>query len=215
LQSEPDLPESSIPESGEKAPMAKYWWLNTIRGIAALLLGLGSLLSLELVLDSEQIQAMSLQFMGIYLFFSGIMSFIWGLTKRRKLGLWIVAGTLGVAGGIAFILNSSLEYFQSTELLLVVVGIIMLLIGLVHILGGFRLSEALGRRWASSHFFLGVVEIALGILALVSIFVTVDILRYLLSFWGIIAGAGLILDGRRLRRAATIRHAAHQNKEGA
>jgi uncharacterized membrane protein HdeD (DUF308 family) len=208
------LSQANPPEPGKDHFMAKYWWLNTIRGGAALLLGLGLLFSLELVLDSEQIQAMSLQFMGIYLFFSGIMSFIWGLTKRRKLGLWIVAGTLGLAGGIALILRSFLEYSQSTDLLLVVFGIIMLLIGLVHILGGFRLSEVMGRRWANSHFFLGVVEIALGVLALVSIFVTVDIMRALLSFWGIIAGAGLILDGRRMRRTATIRRSTQQNKEG-
>jgi len=207
--------QADPPEPGKGQPLAKYWWLNTIRGGAALLLGLGLLFSLELVFDSEQIQAMSLRFMGIYLFFSGIMSFIWGLAKRRKLGLWIVAGTLGLAGGIALILRSFLDYSQSTDLLLVVFGIIMLLIGLVHILGGFRLSEVMGRRWANSHFFLGVVEIALGVLALASIFVTVGILRTLLSFWGIIAGAGLILDGRRMRRAATIRRSAQRNKEGA
>jgi uncharacterized membrane protein HdeD (DUF308 family) len=207
--SQPDLPEPSIPEPGESQPMAKYWWLNTIRGAAALLLGLGLLLSLELVVESEQLQGMVVQFMGIYLFFSGVMSFIWGFSKRRKLGLWIVAGVLGLSGGITFILIPYVERQLSTDILLAVVGVIMLLIGLIHILGGFRLSEAMGRRWASSHFFLGLVEIALGVLALASIFVTVDNLRFLLSFWGIIAGTGLILDGRRMRRAG------HQNKEDA
>jgi uncharacterized membrane protein HdeD (DUF308 family) len=207
--SQPDLPEPSIPEPGESQPMAKYWWLNTIRGAAALLLGLGLLFSLELLLDSEQIRAMSFQFMGIYLFFSGVMSFVWGFTKRRRFGLWIFAGILGLAGGIAFILKPYLESSQSTDILIVFVGTIMLLIGLVHILGGFRLSERMGRRWAGSHFFLGVIEIALGVLALASLYVTVDSLRFLLSFWGIIAGVGLILDGRRMRRSA------HQHKEDA
>lgn len=160
------------------------------------------LLSLELVVKSEKIAGMVVQFMGIYLLLSGVMSFIWGFTQRRKLGLWIVAGILGLSGGIALILKPTFESSLSTNLLYTFVGIIMLLIGLIRILGGFRLSEVMGRRWANSHFFLGVVEIALGALALVSLFATVEILRPLLSFWGIIAGTGLLLDGHRMRRAA-------------
>ena len=70
------LSQANLPEPGKNQFMAKYWWLNSIRGAAALLLGLGLLFSLELVLASEQIQARAGQFRGFYLFFSGIMSFI-------------------------------------------------------------------------------------------------------------------------------------------
>lgn len=212
-QSENKPPEPVIPEPGEGQFLVKYWWLNTVRGAAALLMGLGLLFSIELVIESARLQAMTVQFMGIYLLFSGVMSFIWGLSKRRKLGLWLVAGFLGLAGGIGLIFRPYLNSASSEDLLLLaVVGIIMLLIGLIHILGGFRLSEQMGRRWTGSHFFLGVVEIALGILALASIFVTVDILRVLLSFWGLIAGIGLIMDGQRIRRSANVGRAT--NKEG-
>jgi len=86
----------------------------------------------------------------------------------------------------------------------------MLLAGLIHFLGGFRLGQTHGRRWSLGHEFLGLVEIAISILIFISIFVTVDKLRFLLSFWGLIAGVGLILDGLRIRRLSKALEASPQ-----
>ena len=54
----------------------KYWWLNFVRGVAALALGIGLLLPVELILKFDQVQTMLFQFVGIYLLFSGIMSLV-------------------------------------------------------------------------------------------------------------------------------------------
>ena len=178
----------------------KYWWLNLVRGIAALFLGLALLLPVEVILKVDRVQAMLFQFIGIYLLLSGIMSLIWGFSNRRRLGMWILAGALGLVGGIAFFLRSFLESYLSSSVLTIIFGLIMLLAGSIHLLGGFRLSETYGRRWSWGHEFLGIVEIGIGILIIVSLFVSVDNLRIILSFWGIIAGVGLIGDGIRLRR---------------
>jgi len=76
-----------------------------------------------------------------------------------------------------------------------------LLTGLIHLLGGFRLGQKFGRRWSWGHEFLGLVEIVIAVLVLLSLFVTVENLRILLSFWGVIAGVGLLADGLRMREA--------------
>ncbi|HSG15803.1 MAG TPA: hypothetical protein VLE70_05710 [Anaerolineae bacterium] len=107
---------------------------------------------------------------------------------------------LGLVGGVAFFLRSFLEGFVSIEILTAIFGLIMLLAGLVHFLGGFRLGKAYGRRWSLGHEFLGLVEVGIGTLLLISIFVSVENLRIILSFWGLVAGIGLIADGIRMRR---------------
>jgi len=178
----------------------KYWWLNFVRGIAALAIGIGLLLPIEVILEADNLQDILFQFIGIYLLLSGIMSLVWGLSNRRRFGLWIVAAVLGLVGGIAFILRSFLEGYFSATVLTVIFGLIMLLAGLIHLLGGFRLGKAYGRRWSWGHEFLGLVEIAIGFLLLASIAVEVEHLRIILSFWGLVAGIGLIADGVRMRR---------------
>lgn len=178
----------------------KYWWLNFVRGVAALALGLGLLLPVEVILKVDQVQTMLFQFVGIYLLFSGIMSLVWGLSNRRRFGLWLIAAVLGLVGGISFILRPFLEGFLSATTLAAIFGLIMLLTGLIHFLGGFRLGKAYGRRWSWSHEFLGLIEMAIGLLIFISFIVTVENLRIILSLWGIVAGIGLLADGVRMRK---------------
>lgn len=211
-------PDADIQQDGLKTPAevqsftAKYWWLNFVRGIAALFLGLGLLVPVEVILQVDRVQAMLFQFIGIYLLLSGIMSLIWGFSNRRRLGIWILAGALGLAGGIAFFFWSFLESHLPSSVLTIIFGLIMLLIGSIHLLGGFRLSETYGRRWSWGHEFLGLVEILIGLLIFVSLFVTVDNLRIILSFWGIVAGIGLVADGVRIRKQKISLEAAQASR---
>jgi len=211
-------PDADVQQDGLKTPAEvqsftiKYWWLNFVRGIVALFLGLGLFLPVEVIFQVDHVQTMLFQFIGIYLLLSGIMSLIWGFSNRRRLGMWILAGALGLVAGIAFILWSFLESYLSSSVLTIIFGLIMLLAGSIHLLGGFRLSETYGRRWSWGHEFLGVVEIGIGLLIFVSLFVTVDNLRIILSFWGIVAGIGLIADGVRIRRQKTTLEAAQASR---
>jgi uncharacterized membrane protein HdeD (DUF308 family) len=90
-------------DAGTGQSLVKYWWINLIRGAAALFLSLGLILGLGLALDDATLKSMLSQFIGIYLLGSGIMSFIWGFSNRKRWGLWFAAGTLGLLGGMAFI----------------------------------------------------------------------------------------------------------------
>jgi len=193
-------PKRTEPPGEVQTFTTKYWWLNIVRGVAALLIGIALLLPAEVLLKVDQVQSLLFQFIGIYLLVSGIMSLIWGFSNRRRLGLWILAGALGLAGGIAFLRRSTLEGYLSASVLAIIFGLIMLLTGLIHILGGFQLGEFYGRRWLRGHFFLGLVEIVIGLLIFVSIFIPVENLRIILSLWGLVAGIGLLADGVRMRR---------------
>ena len=139
--------------------------------------------------------------MGIYLLLSGFMSLIWGYSNRRHLGLWIVAGALGIVGEVLFLLRPVLEGYLTGSLLTVIFGLIMLLAGVIHVVGGFRLGEEYGWRFTGGHAFLGFVEIAIGLLTISSIAIPVAYFRILLSLWGLVAGIGLIAEGLTMRRA--------------
>lgn len=196
---ESDLQMKPAKNQGEAQGFARYWWLNFVRGIAALMLGIGLLLPVEVILEADRVHVLLLQFIGIYLLISGAMSMIWGFSNRRRLGLWLMAGVLGIIGGITFLLRPFLENAIAPTVIIVIFGFIMLFAGLVHILGGFNLSETYGRRYSWGHLFLGLVEIGIGLLVFVSIFISVENFRVILSFWGLVAGVGLIADGVRMR----------------
>jgi uncharacterized membrane protein HdeD (DUF308 family) len=189
-------------DTSSRQSLVKYWWINLIRGAAALFLGLGLILGLGLALDEMTLRSMLSQFIGIYLLGSGIMSFIWGFSNRKRWGLWFAAGTLGLLGGLAFIARPSIDGFLSPTVLAVILGTIIVLTGVAHILGGFRTEDRYGRKWAWEHFFLGLIEIGMGLVILASPILTVQVSALALSAWGLIAGIGLIADAIRLRRTA-------------
>lgn len=189
-------------DAGTGQSLVKYWWINLIRGAAALFLGLGLILGLGLALDEATLRSMLSQFIGIYLLGSGIMSFIWGFSNRKRWGLWFAAGTLGLLAGMAFITRPFIEGFLSTTTLTVILGSVIVLTGVVQMLGGFRTGDQYGRKWAWEHFFLGLIEIGMGLVILASTILTVQISALALSAWGLIAGIGLIADAIRLRRTA-------------
>ncbi len=181
-------------QSGSENLMARYWWIFLVRGIAALLLGL------TLVLEPETSRPKMIQYIAIYLLASGIFSFLWGFTVGRKLGLWTLAGSIGVVGGLAFLLLPKLGNPVEDYILAFLLGFIMLVAGLVHIFGGFRTGTEYGRVWSWGSILLGLVEIILGLMMLASPWVSVEMITLLGIIWGFTAGIGLIAEAFRSRK---------------
>jgi len=152
--------------------------------------------------ERDALRLALLQFIGIYLLISGIMSLIWGFSVRKRFGLWIFAGIIGVVGGVAYLIRPFVEGTLSYATLAIMLGLIIFLTGLIHIFGGFKTGSEISRKWGWEHIFLGAVEIGIGLLAMASTVVPVNILVTTLSFWGFVAGIGLISDALRLRRQA-------------
>ena len=77
----------------------------------------------------------------------------------------------------------------------------MALAGLIHVFGGFRMGERLGRRWTSSHVFLGVIELVLAGFIFFLPSIPFRATGIGLGIWGIVAGVGLLSDGYRMWQA--------------
>ena len=51
----------------EGRDFTRFWWLNLVRGVAALSLGIGLILPVEVIFKVDQVQGLLFQFVGIYL----------------------------------------------------------------------------------------------------------------------------------------------------
>ncbi|MFC2053038.1 HdeD family acid-resistance protein [Chloroflexota bacterium] len=179
---------------GSESMMARFWWIFLLRGIAALLLGI------TLLLQQDQTRSTMIKYIGIYLLASGILSFLWGISVGRHVGLWSLAGFIGVVGGLLFIFHSPLEDLITDLVLVLIFGLIMLIAGLMHIFGGFRTGTDYGRAWSWGSLLLGSVEIILAMMMLASSWVPIEIITIVGCIWGFAAGIGLIVEALRLRK---------------
>jgi uncharacterized membrane protein HdeD (DUF308 family) len=184
----------TVPSDDVKKPPGKYWWLTLARGVFALALGLGLFLP---IVDST---SNLLNFMAMYWLFSGISSISWGLRGARRKGLWFVAGIIGITGGSVILLRPRTVSIIAPEAFPVMLGVIALLTGLVHVFGGFQSRHSKESEWTLSSFLLGITEIGLGVLILVTLEDPHRALIWVAAAWATVGGVGLILLSIRQQR---------------
>ena len=171
----------------------KFWWLSLIRGIVALLLGIA------LLLIPVSGKHLLVRYMGIFWLVSGASSLRWGLHGARATRLWLLAGIVGVLGGLVLIFHQGLANYVELDKLLQLFALVAILTGLLHILGGYRIRQEHGSQWAWGGFFLGLVQIIMGVLILLSPQEVPPGLVYAAIIWAFIGGIGFIMDAIKLR----------------
>jgi uncharacterized membrane protein HdeD (DUF308 family) len=135
--------------------------ITLIRGFLAILLGS------ILLLQPDKTRVMLGNFMGLFWLTSGIVSLRWGVSGKRARVWSILAGVIGVMAGIGFLSRGFATEWVAEELLFSVVGGIVLLTGIFHIFGGFRVGDHQQRKWSITSFLLGIFEAVLGIMLIV------------------------------------------------
>ena len=112
-------------------------WITVVRGVMAIVLGLG------LAFSGDRAPAALVTFMGVYWMLNGLVTFQWGLlVEGPRRWVPLTAGAIGVVTGAVVLLVNG-----ETTFLLAILGIVIVLTGVVHILGGFELADVSGRRW--------------------------------------------------------------------
>ena len=165
-------------------------WITIARGVMAIVLGLALML-----LDGDRAPAALVNFMGIYWTASGLVTFTVAANlvgRRRRLGR--VAGAIGmVTGACVLVVN------VGTGFLLAILGVVIALTGLAHLLGGFELADASGRRWRPG-VPLGILELALGLTLLLTSENKGSLSTWLASIWAVLGGVVLVCDALVIRR---------------
>lgn len=175
------------------AAMAKLWWLSLIRGAVALGLGLALLLAPDLG------RPLLAQYMGMYWMASGLLSIVWGVRGARFTRLWLLAGCVGMLGGLAIVVRPLYAPPMDVRLVVTLFGMVAVLTGLLHMAGGYRVRREFGPRWSRGSFLLGLVQLMLGLLVLFAPGKVPTIVVVMAVSWAVIGGLGLIRDALSLR----------------
>ncbi len=176
------------------------FWITLLRGMLAVALGVA------LFFQPDKARPMLVSYMGMFWLVSGIVSLRWGVHGERARGLSLLAGAIGVLAGIGMLTRRWTIGVENEEILLMTVGLVILLTGLMHIFGGFRTgpeeTHLLGkkRKWSWTSFLLGLFEIVLGLMLVISPLEHGSVVHFSVSIWALVAGAILIGDAVRLRR---------------
>ena len=172
--------------------MQRFWLLNLIRGIVALMVGV-------LILAWPDVGGkLFVNFLAVFWLTSGVMILQWGFTVHQRRGLWLVAGTVGTIVGVALLLRYFYQRYLDPASAVRLLGALALFVGLINLLGGFRTSsttreEGIGRG------ILGAFEVGLGLL-LITIDALGPVSRLLAGGWAFVGGIILILQAVQIRR---------------
>ena len=182
------------------------FWITLIRGMLAIALGVA------LVFQPDKARPMLVSFMGMFWLVSGIVSLRWGVHGERAKGLSLLAGAAGVLAGTGMLSRRFTMGMVGEDVLLSVVGLIIVLTGLMHIFGGFRTgpeetnllsrsrSRIRPRAWSWTAFLLGLFEIVLGVILVISPMDRGPVIYFVASVWALVGGTILIGNALRLRR---------------
>src|SRR5688500_17530225 len=112
-------------------------WITFVRGAMAIALGLA------LALHHDRAPAALANFMGVYWILSGVVTLQFSLMAERRHRLFpLMAGAIGIVTGLVVLLAD-----VGTTFLLSILGVVIVLTGIVHLLGGFELADVSGRQW--------------------------------------------------------------------
>ena len=139
-----------------------HWSVNLIRGLSAILLAV-----LLLVNGQGSIQRFT-QFLGIFWLIIGLTYLMNAREERKLKPLMLVLGVVTILGGLVALNWPLLTSRFDLSTLTILAGSLILILGLLHVFGGFPAGSILGRRRDWGSLILGLLEIALGISALVS-----------------------------------------------
>jgi uncharacterized membrane protein HdeD (DUF308 family) len=140
--------------------MQRLWWLNLVRGIVALIVGI-------LIFGWPGIATrIFVNFMAIFWLASGLMSLQWGFSTRQKNGLWLVAGVVGIIIGSAILLRYFYQRYIDPAVALRILGALALFMGLINVFGGFITAD-MTREQSIGRLILGFFELGLGLFLII------------------------------------------------
>ena len=170
------------------------FWVTLFRSILALILGLA------LLINQEFARPLLANFMGIYWISAGLISLRYGPSGERGGKSHFLVGLVGILAGVAVIGRRVASNWLDERLVITALGGVIILTGVLHVFGGFRMADGIRhRRWTSTT--LGVFEILLGVTLLIEqTQINRPGLQLALMAWALLGGAILMLDAFRTRR---------------
>jgi uncharacterized membrane protein HdeD (DUF308 family) len=170
--------------------------ITLIRGLLAISLGA------VLLFQPDKTRPILANFMGMFWLASGIISLRWSASGERSKRLGILAGAIGVLAGLGMLSRGLTDAWIRQDILFSLIGVLILLTGILHAFGGFRVGDENSRKWSLTSLLLGIFEIVLGIMLIIEPMGRSTFLYLAASIWALVGGFILISDAVRMRKPA-------------
>ena len=176
--------------------------LNPIVGITLLRGLFATILGFALIFQPEKTTPMLGNFMGMFWLSSGVISLRWGASGERARGWALLAGAIGVFAGVAMLSRNLLDDYISRDVMLSLLGVVIVLTGVLHTFGGFKIGDKQHRKLLVTSVILGVFEIVLGVMLIIEPLGRSTFFYMAATIWALVGGFILIGDAFRLHKAA-------------
>jgi uncharacterized membrane protein HdeD (DUF308 family) len=170
--------------------LARNWWAIVLRGIFAILFGIGTFLWPGITL------AVLVLLYGVYLFVDGILAVLWALARRREGSFsWEVflAGLASLAAGVVTLLWPGV----TAVALLYLIAVWAIVRGVFEILAAFHLRRELSNEWLLA--LNGALSILFGVVLIAAPVAGALAALWLIGSFAIVVGILMIALGIRLK----------------
>jgi uncharacterized membrane protein HdeD (DUF308 family) len=171
------------------------FWIAILRGLLAIILGI------FLIFNPEKSRFFLFNMMGLFWLANGIILLrhtnpVFGRQEDRVLGkrMSLVLGVVAILAGLLVISRIFIRQVLPEGLVIQVLGVVILLTGILHLLGEYRIGRYIKQKRTTAQKFLAVFEILLGGLLIYSPLDLRPIVYWAATAWALIGGGLIISD---------------------
>jgi uncharacterized membrane protein HdeD (DUF308 family) len=172
------------------AILARNWWLLAIRGVAAILFGIGAFLWPGITL------AVLVLMFGAYAFVDGIFAIIAGVAARKEQERWWMMILVGIAGIITGVLTFMWPNITALVLLYFIAAW-ALVTGVLEIAAAIRLRKEIEGEWLM--IVAGIASVIFGVLLLIMPGAGALAVAWIIGSYALLFGILLLVLAFRLR----------------
>ena len=178
--------------------ISKYWWIFTLRGVIAILFGLGALLWPALTLG------VMVFLFGFFALFEGILTIVTSFKKGDEKGGWtlLLEGLAGLLVCVIVLLGTSIGAMLwprvAAVMLVFYIAGWAILAGIFKILTAFRIRKEVKGEWILG--LSGLISLLVGLMLILRPGAGVVAVAWLIGLYAIILGIFQLLLGLKFRK---------------
>jgi uncharacterized membrane protein HdeD (DUF308 family) len=160
-----------------------------LRGVLAIVLGI------ILIFNPARSQALLMNTMGFFWLTSGLV-LLRRPERKRVMGqrtAWVI-GLVGILTGLLVVFRNMARQWVPEIAVVELLGVVILLTGVLHMLGEFRVGTVFKARYETYHFLLGLLEVVLGLVLILSPLEHGPITYWAATIWSLVFGGLVIGD---------------------
>jgi uncharacterized membrane protein HdeD (DUF308 family) len=184
------------------------FWITLGRSFFAMALGVA------LLFYPDKARPLLGNFIGGFWIAGSLLTLRWGLGQERSKLLTILVALAGALAGLAVVGRNLIDRWVPGEGLTNFLGMLAILTGLLHLTGHLQVKRFTKIPRTNSGIILGVFEVFLGIILLLTPYITLQnqpFLNFVTIAWALAGGVIIFFDALGIRREAKLKQEAEDS----